>query len=104
MNKDKYDINYLPSAEKDLNDIMSYIQSDNPKVALNLLNDIDKNISQLETFPFKGKKPDDDYLQSKGYRMLIVNSYIIFYIVFENKKEIEIRRIIHGKRKYKFLF
>ena len=104
MNKDKYDINYLPSAEKDLNDIMSYIQSDNLKVALNLLNDIDKNISQLKTFPFKGKKPDDDYLQSKGYRMLIVNSYIIFYIVFENKKEIEIRRIIHGKRKYKFLF
>ncbi|MFW6017004.1 MAG: type II toxin-antitoxin system RelE/ParE family toxin [bacterium] len=103
MTENKYTINYLPSAKKDLNNIISYIQADDPSAALNLLNDIDKSISQLKSFPFKGKTPEDDNLKSKDYQMLIVKNYLIFYVVFEENKEIEIRRIIHGKRKYKFL-
>jgi len=35
--------------------------------------------------------------------MLIINNYIVFYVVNENIEEIEIRRILHGKRKYKFI-
>ena len=103
MSKNKYQIRYLPIAEKDLKEILSYIQNDNPEAALNLLNEIDENILQLKSFPYKGKAPEDDYLQSKGYRMLVIKTYIVFYVVDENIKEIEIRRILHGKRKYKFL-
>ena len=103
MSKNKYTINYLPSAKKDLDNIISYIPADDPNAALKLLNNINKSISQLKSFPFKGKIPEDDHLKSKDYRMLIVNNYLIFYMVFENNNEIEIRRIIHGKRKYKFL-
>ena len=103
MSKNKYQIRYLPIAEKDLKEILSYIQNDNPNAALNLLNEIDKSISQLKSFPHKGKTPEDDYLQSKGYRMLVIKTYIVFYVVDENKNEVEIRRILHGKRKYKFL-
>ena len=103
MSEEKFQINYLPSAKKDLENIINYIQKDDPDAALNLLNKIDKSISQLKTYPLKGKIPEDDHLQSKGYRMLVVENYIVFYIVFENKKEVEIRRIIHGKRKYTFL-
>jgi len=100
---DKYQINYLPVAKKDLNNIIDYIQTDNPDAALNLLNEIDKSISQLTRFPYKGKIPEDNHLQSKGYHMLVINNYILFYIVYENIKEVEIRRILHGRRKYKFL-
>lgn len=103
MNKNKYQIKYLPIAEKDLKEIISYIQTDNPNAALNLLDDIDKSISQLKDFPYKGKSPEDNYLQSKGYRMLVIKNYIVFYVVNENINEVEIRRILHGKRKYKFL-
>jgi addiction module RelE/StbE family toxin len=103
MSKNKYQIRYLPIAEKDLKEIVSYIQNDNPKTALNLLNEIDESISQLNIFPYKGKTPEDDYLQSKGYRMIVIKNYIVFYVVNENIKEVEIRRILHGKRKYKFL-
>ncbi|WP_420889704.1 type II toxin-antitoxin system RelE/ParE family toxin [Halanaerobium congolense] len=35
--------------------------------------------------------------------MLVIGSYLVFYVVFENKKIVEIRRILHGKRKYNFL-
>ena len=103
MNENKFRINYLPAAKQDLEEIINYIQSDNPDAALNLINNIDKNILQLKDFPCMGKIPEDDHLQSKEYRMLIVKNYIVFYVVFENEREIEIRRIIHGKRKYQFL-
>ena len=98
-----YEVVYLPAAKKDLNEIISYIQTDAPESALNFLDKIDENISQLKHFPYKGKKLEDESLQSKGYQILVIGNYLVFYVVFENKKIVEIRRILHGKRKYKFL-
>jgi addiction module RelE/StbE family toxin len=98
-----YEVVYLPAAKKDLNEIISYIQTDAPEAALNFLDKIDENISHLKHFPYKGKKPEDESLKSKGYQMLVIGNYLVFYVVFENKKIVEIRRIIHGKRKHKFL-
>ena len=100
MNK-KYIIEYLSIAEKDLTEIIKYVQLDSPKSALNLLEELDNSISQLEDFPYMGKTPKDTCLQYLNYRILIVSSYLVFYVV---KNDImEIRRILHGKRKYEFL-
>ncbi|MGM0641912.1 MAG: type II toxin-antitoxin system RelE/ParE family toxin [Thermotogota bacterium] len=99
----KYEVIYLPAAKKDLNEIISYIQIEAPEAALNFLDKLDENILQLKDFPYKGKKPDDENLNSKGYQILVIGSYLVFYVVFEKEKIVEIRRIIHGKRKYKFL-
>jgi toxin ParE1/3/4 len=97
----KYDIKYLPIAEQDLTEILEYVMLDKPDSAINLLNQLDHSISQLEFFPFQGVTPRDLRLQSLGYRMLIVDNYLVFYIVLGDM--IEIRRILHGKRKYNFL-
>lgn len=99
----KYEVIYLPAAKKDLNEIISYIQIEAPEAALYFIEKIDENIVQLKDFPYKGKKPDDDSLNFKGYQILVIESYLVFYVVFEKEKIVEIRRIIHGKRKYKFL-
>jgi len=99
----KYNIMYLPVARRDLIDIIEYIQKDNPSAALNLLNKIENTISKLEDFPLMGSVPKDSLLQYKGYRVLIIEKYLVFYVVNESDLEIEIRRIIHGKRKYDFL-
>lgn len=103
MSNEKYNINYLPIAIKDLEKIIDYIQTDNPDAALKLLEKIDESISQLKDFPYKGRSPKDDHLQSKDYRILVVKSYLVFYVVNKNYNEVEIRRILHGKRKYEFL-
>jgi toxin ParE1/3/4 len=97
----KYLIEYLPIAEKDLTEIIEYIQLDNPQSTLSLLDEIDNSISKLEDFPYIGKIPKDTRLQYLNYRVLIVSSYLIFYVVKDDI--IEIRRILHGKRKYDFL-
>ncbi|MEC0334188.1 type II toxin-antitoxin system RelE/ParE family toxin [Paenibacillus macerans] len=98
----KYKIEYLPIAEEDLSEIIQYIMLDNPDAALSMANKLDQTISTLEIFPNSGSIPNDLRLQALNYRMLIVDPYIVFYVV--NDETVEIRRILHGKRKYHFLF
>ena len=97
----KYNIYYLPAAEKDLREIIEYIRIDSPTYAIKFLEQVDEAISRLEEFPFMGVKPKDNRLQYFSYRMLIIGNYLVFYVIKDNT--IEIRRILHGKRKYNFL-
>ncbi|MBM6995989.1 type II toxin-antitoxin system RelE/ParE family toxin [Paenibacillus sp. DXFW5] len=97
----KYKIEYLPIAEEDLSNIIHYIMLDNPDAALSMADKLDQSISILELFPNSGTIPNDIRLQVLNYRMLVVESYLVFYVVL--KDTVEIRRILHGKRKYNFL-
>ena len=96
-----YEIRYLKTAECDLYGIFDYISQDNPSAAASLLERIDHSISRLVSSPYLGRVPNDVRLKNKGYRMLVVEKYLVFYIV--KKKTIQIRRIIHGARNYNFL-
>lgn len=98
----KYKIEYLPSSARDLTEIVEYIKIDSPQSAMNFTDKIDESISRLEQFPFTGVVPKDIRLQSLGYRTLIIENYLVFYVVSDDI--VEIRRIISGKRKYDFLF
>ena len=94
----KYSIEYLPLAYDDLEDIFTYIIEDDPEAAATLLNEIDTAILHLEEFPDMGVTPKNRRLANKGYRMLVVNAYLVFYVVTGNV--VEIRRIVSSKRNY----
>lgn len=96
-----YEIRYLSIAEKDLIDIFEYIKKDNPTAAISQLEKFDNSISKLALNPFLGVIPKDERLKKLGYRMLIVDKYLAFYIV--KTETVQIRRIIHGARRYSFL-
>ncbi|MFZ5354843.1 MAG: type II toxin-antitoxin system RelE/ParE family toxin [Bacillota bacterium] len=97
----RYNIEYSPSAVNDLNDIVDYIKNDSSQSAKNFVDKVDETISKLEYFPYMGVVPKDIRLQRLGYRVLIVENHLVFYVVIEDI--VEIRRIISGKRKYSFL-
>ena len=97
----QFGIRYLSTAQKDLDEIFDYILRDKPSAALSMLEKFDHSISQLSLNPELGVIPKDDRLKNLGYRMLIVEKYLIFYVV--KARTIQIRRIIHGARKYSFL-
>ncbi len=99
--KKKYPIFYLPTAERDLNDIFEYLFRDSPKSAAAFLEKSDRLIARLGSFPLSGSLPKDPVVRRKGYRILIVESYLVFYRFEE--KTVSIDRILHGKRKYDFL-
>ncbi len=95
---DKHYVEYLPLAYEDLEEIFTYIVAYDPGAAANLLNEIDLAILNLEYFPNMGVTPKNRRLANKGYKMLVINDYLVFYVVVGDI--VEIRRIVSGKRNY----
>ncbi len=95
------EIRYLSTAKRDLEDIFEYIMKDRPAASGSLLKTIDHSISLLSSNPDIGVIPKDERLEKLGYRILIVQKYLVFYVV--KPEFIQIRRIIHGASQYGFL-
>ncbi len=98
---DAYHIEYLPAAQADLEEIFAYILNDDPAAAAKFVDRIDITISQLARFPLLGPVPKDPRHQHLGYRMLVVDNYLVFYVIKD--QVVEIRRVLHGSRRYSFL-
>ena len=90
----KYTLRYLPVAVEDLISIFDWIANDNPGNAAAFVEKIDHRIGNLKTHPFLGHIPRDDKLKYSGYRILVIESYLVFYII--RGKTVEIHRIVHG--------
>mgnify|MGYP004655253263 CR=1 FL=1 len=84
-------IKYTERAIIELNSIYNYIYYNlaNPIAAIRFREQIPKPISNLEYFPYMGKK-----ILNSNFR------YLIFYSV--NNQNVEIQRIIHKNQKIKY--
>lgn len=92
----KYILRYLPAAVDDLISIFDWIADDSPAKAADFITKLDQRIGSLKTHPFLGHIPRDDKLKSLGYRILVIESLLAFYIV--RGKTVEIHRVVHGSR------
>lgn len=81
-----------PLARQDLRGIGSYI--DNLPAAISFVERLLKRCRDLAEFPGTGRKRDDI---KQGYRSATEGDYVILYRVL-NESQIEIVRVIHGKR------
>jgi addiction module RelE/StbE family toxin len=97
----KYSVVYLKRAQQDLGDIFDYIYRDSPEGAARFLDEIDKKLGRLARFPTSGSIPKDERLRKLGYRVVVVGEYLAFYRI--QKTTVQIRRVIHGRRRYAFL-
>ena len=97
---DVYKVNLTELAENDLRDIAKYIsaQLNAPTTALNMIQTIKTAIANLETMAFAYPLVKDDRLATLGYRLLPVKNYIAFYIVNEKEKNVDVDRILYGRR------
>lgn len=105
MVENNYSVHFTNVAMDDLDDMYRYISEElfAESAAIDLLDRIERSILNLAIFPYSGSLPNDEYLRTKGYRRIIVNSYIIFYLVNKQKKQVIIMRILYGKQKYEDL-
>ena len=94
----KYRVEYLPLAYEDLDEVFNYIATESAASAINLLGKIDEAVLHLEAFPEMGAIAKNRSLANKGYRIIIVEDYLIFYVVLGDI--VEIRRIVSGRRNY----
>ena len=93
---------YVPAAQRDLIEAFEYVRKDSPAAAAAWLERVDKALKRLASFPRSGFVPKDRRLAARGYRVVIVDQHLAFYV--ERRETVEIRRVLHGRRRYEFLF
>jgi len=103
--KTKYKTFLTRKAYEDLRGIYRYIKEElqNNSSAIKIVDELEERIALLEEYPQSGSLVQDDILQIKGYRKLIINNYIALYTVDDQRHEVHIIRIIYGKRDYQEL-
>lgn len=92
----KYAVRYLPVALDDLISIFDWIADGSPANADKFIRKLDQQILNLKNHPSIGRIPRDEKLKNTEYRVLIIESYLVFYMVRD--KTVEIHRIIHSSR------
>ena len=102
MPENNYILKFSTKASEDLEQIYIYIAEKlfADVAADRLLNKIEDSIIRLINFPYSGNFVSDELLNSKGYRKLIVDNYLVFYLVNEIEKQVVIMRILFGAQNY----
>jgi len=97
-----YSITITEPAEQDLNSAVDYFVTvlKAPKAAQTLLDEIEEKISFLSTNPLVYEIENDEYLQERSIRSVLVRSHLIFYIVKNNSEEVIIIRILYARRNW----
>ena len=90
----KYRIKYLSETVTDLADIRAYLIRYYESTVRKFFALLKEKTARLKEFPYSCPIFEDD----PDYRKLVVGNYLVFYIVNENDKTIEIHRILHGSR------
>lgn len=102
MPEHKYCVRFTPKAAEDLDAIYGYIFNtlSAAKAADDLFAQIEKATMRLTVFPFSGSHVLEEPLRAKGYRKVVVDNYLIFYLVDEVGKQVVITRVLFGASKY----
>lgn len=101
MSPARHNVRLLRAAEDDLTEIVLYVAAERPAAAQKLAGRFDRKLSLLRADPYLGSVPGEESLALLGYRYLVLDNYLIFYIV--EGQNIYIHRIVHGARDYRYL-
>lgn len=95
-----YNVEYLPSAVRDLSEIVRYIRSelDNPTAAQRLAEKLMDAAERLAEFPYAHPVYVPIHPLKTEYRKIVVQNYLLFYSVDEKTKTVLVARVIYGKR------
>lgn len=101
MNKLRIKFSY--ASKQDIKEIIRYIKNvlKEPQIARKYEIYFKNEIGKLTNFPKKFVEIEEDKIQYKGIRKLIVKNYIVFYRVNEEKNLISIERVLYGASDWK---
>lgn len=97
----EYTLEFLPLALNDITEIVSsFVMLENKQGAIRIKDKINKAAKQIFLFPYSGVTVPDAKMAKQGFRMIVVEKYLMFYRVFEDEKKIIFYRVLNGKRNY----
>lgn len=103
MDIKKYDIIVTETCQKEIKQIYDYISNNlyADKSAKRLMGKVEKSIKDLKHFPYIHSMIKSNYANVKeNYRRIIVNNYVILYLIDEDKKSIYISHMFYSKSNY----
>lgn len=94
-----YIIHITQTAERDIMGAADHIEFNfkNPAAADHLLDVVNEQMNALSDMPQKFRLVDDPILSSWGIRFVIVNHYLAFYTIDEEKQMVIIVRFLFQK-------
>ena len=98
---EQYRIKIFPAAQSDLKSIVDYLNTLSCEAALRYYDLLIEKIGTLQTLPERCALAKDLQLRLRGYRLLQVENYLVFFVI--NGNTVEIRRILYAKRQYEEL-
>ncbi|MBA2486910.1 MAG: type II toxin-antitoxin system RelE/ParE family toxin [Nitrospira sp.] len=98
MGSNNHAVRLLSVADRDLQELISYLAAENPDAAATALDRLETQLQGLQRHPFLGRTPNDPKLARLGYRVLAIHNYLALYKVKE--KTVLIHRVLHGARDF----
>lgn len=94
-----YRVRVLPLAIEDLQEIYNYIAFELQSVinAENQLSRLQDEIQKLDFMPESFKLYEKEPWKSRGLRFFSVDNYIVFYVINNNAKEVNVLRVLYGR-------
>ena len=89
-------------AHRDVDDIVTYIvqKLKNSQAAAGFLNYVEDSYRHITDNPFMYALCEDARLREKGYRKVVIKSYLVIYRVDEAANTVYVTRIVYGARDY----
>ena len=99
----EYAVNIGEQAETQLSELYHYIRDtlQAPKAAGDMLDLLDKEIRSLSRFPKRYALTEEEPWHSMGVRRIIVKNYLVYYLVDDAARAVDVTAIIYGGRDQK---
>ena len=97
-----YTVRLTDTAKQDLREIAFWIaeKSKDREIAKRFVGELREACRKLDTFPNAGGIPKDRIIRSAGFRFIVHKEYLIFYLVDEEKKQVNVMAIFNAKKDY----
>ena len=95
-----YKLEYLPVAQRDMVEIVRYISEElqNPAAADRLAMELVNAAESVLTFPYALPAYQPIRPLKREYRKILVQNFLVFYWVDEEKKWVTVARVVYAKR------
>jgi len=97
-----YRLRFSRLFKQDVDSSYNYIKNnlEAPMAADNLFKEIMESLNRIKENPNIRPLVQDKYLASLGYRLINVKNYVIFYVIDNDNKHINIIRFLYNKRNW----
>ena len=96
----KYKVNISPEAINDINGIYEYISQVlcEENIAVGMVKLLQKSILSLDELPNRFKYFNNEPWKNRGVHIMPVKKYLVFYVIDDDRKTVDVIRVIYGSR------